>query len=135
MTSSFFYSDENECLSNPCGENAKCSDTVSGYRCSCNNGCSGGKFKMDFYWFPHFRVRFSFFVHLILIKHFIIMFIVWLFKSLDPTQGCVCKNQDACSNIRCGINAECKVDIQTGQGLCVCPRNYPSGDPFRECKY
>jgi hypothetical protein len=37
----FDFPDVNECLTNPCGANAVCTDNVGSYTCTCSPGCIG----------------------------------------------------------------------------------------------
>ncbi|KAK3931322.1 Fibrillin-1, partial [Frankliniella fusca] len=52
----------------------------------------------------------------------------------DPYRGCVCEAslRDLCRDVRCGVNADCRV-VNGLQAQCYCPPNYPSGDPLKEC--
>ena len=37
----YFYSDINECLTNPCHSAASCTNTEGSYKCACNTGYTG----------------------------------------------------------------------------------------------
>lgn len=53
----------------------------------------------------------------------------------DPTKKCICeiKLVNLCKEKHCGINAACRILNQKAE--CYCPDNFPSGDPFIECKF
>ena len=38
------FADTNECLRNPCGKNAECSNTEGSYQCTCRAGLTGDPF-------------------------------------------------------------------------------------------
>ena len=40
----FALSDVNECVTNPCHDNATCTDNEGSYSCHCNNGFAGNGF-------------------------------------------------------------------------------------------
>lgn len=54
----------------------------------------------------------------------------------DPKRGCFCDGQqvNACANQRCGLNAACRV-LGQNEPECYCPSDYPSGDPYVQCKF
>lgn len=41
----YIYTDVNECINNPCGKNAICTDTSGGFICSCGEGYSGDPYR------------------------------------------------------------------------------------------
>lgn len=90
----FFLSGGDQCLRNPCGDNAKCRDIQGGFKCTCVPGCTG-----------------------------------------DPYRGCLCQGPqtDFCRDKHCGVNAACRV-VNNREPECYCPNNYPSGNPYIECK-
>ena len=51
-------SDINECLGDPCDENAKCSNNLGSFECKCNSGYSGNGFSCTgiFHLIKHFDV-------------------------------------------------------------------------------
>lgn len=54
----------------------------------------------------------------------------------DPDRGCVCDGElvNLCRDHPCGLNAQCRMtpgDIPQ----CYCPVNFPSGDPYVQCKF
>lgn len=51
----------------------------------------------------------------------------------DPHQACICDGGELCKDMRCGVNAACR--IYKNQPQCYCPSNYPSGDPMHACEY
>lgn len=54
----------------------------------------------------------------------------------DPHKGCLCdaKLINLCKDKQCGVNAACRI-TSLQEAECHCPDNYPSGDPYIECKY
>jgi hypothetical protein len=44
MTSFLFFTDIDECVSNPCDVNAACENTDGSFICTCNTGYSGDGF-------------------------------------------------------------------------------------------
>lgn len=41
----FLLSGGDQCLRNPCGDNAKCRDTQGGFECTCVSGCTGDPYR------------------------------------------------------------------------------------------
>ena len=47
----------NECMSNPCQNNATCVDDVNGYVCECHHGFRGNKFNKLIFISIHIEVK------------------------------------------------------------------------------
>lgn len=52
----------------------------------------------------------------------------------DAMKNCICESRliNLCKEKHCGVNAACRILNQKAE--CYCPDNFPSGDPFIECK-